>query len=665
MKFPKYGANAQGALLQAQELDSDTLRPYAEVRDRNQTIQKKGEFLYVEVDEPAVESLRVGPFWLSIANGTLGRTHARLPYDLYAEPIDISRSDFWGRTPDNQPLRGERDIINVGGGYVASLAFSATEETAWPVLWHIDSLDQIPVEAGTPNIGPRANVKFESYSWRANYQPIGVYGEIAPSLFPAGKDAQGRYWFGVMSIDYQESERQNRTVFAVHMGNTKDRLLQRVVLPNPPRHPGLRPQENEQWLTPTIVGIDSTLFGFSPKVFCVGVGHLMVIMVPREPIPLRRDRDLGDATSLPTAAMAAADLAAPFEFSTAIPAALPPDSAPYLLRSRDFGATWTMEKADWLNPPSYQVGIFYDARITSGPSQGAAVRYIDGETYDGYLFNMKIEAVPKLGQSFSLATQIGGGRIALFYPCLRDTSTGDNRPTNLCVGLWVSDTSGQNFVRKAWPGDRIMPALNDVMGNTLTAPHQVICLTPWLTGRQLSAGPGSLFIDTVLRHPWDKGQKDTIYPAGNQRTVLVSLDYGDSWVEQPVPAEARPFFSTWAGYVALLDPAGTNTSLRYRAPWPETQFVVAKPRAVPTSGGPPVPAELWFFVLETDVVVLWKTTERFDTWERMYAVGLTGALMFSDLAVGTPQPLFVGDDGDSGEYLSRLHVGYPAMGEEK
>ncbi|MEG2881259.1 MAG: hypothetical protein RR928_24650, partial [Comamonas sp.] len=67
MKFPKYAAEAQGALLQAQALDADALRPYAEVRDRDQTIQKKGEFLYVEVDEPAVESLRVGPFWLSIA----------------------------------------------------------------------------------------------------------------------------------------------------------------------------------------------------------------------------------------------------------------------------------------------------------------------------------------------------------------------------------------------------------------------------------------------------------------------------------------------------------------------------------------------------------------------------------------------------------------------
>ena len=229
----------------------------------------------------------------------------------------------------------------------------------------------------------------------------------------------------------------------------------------------------------------------------------------------------------------------------------------------------------------------------------------------------------------------------------------------------MSDANGENFVRKPWPGDTIRPALNDVMGNTLTTPHQVICLTPWLTGRQLSAGPGSLFIETVVRHPWDRGQKDTIYPAGNQRTVLVSLDFGDSWIEQPVPDEARPFYDTWPQYVALLDPSGSNPTMRYRAPWPETQFVVAKPRVVPASGGQPTPAELWFFVVETDVVVLWKTNERFDAWEKMFFVGLTGALMFSDLAVGTPQPLFVGDDGDSGEYLSRLHVGYPAMGEEK
>lgn len=51
MKFPNYGPGAQGALLQANALAADELRPYAEQRDRDQTIYKLGEHLYVERDE--------------------------------------------------------------------------------------------------------------------------------------------------------------------------------------------------------------------------------------------------------------------------------------------------------------------------------------------------------------------------------------------------------------------------------------------------------------------------------------------------------------------------------------------------------------------------------------------------------------------------------------
>ncbi|UIS65490.1 hypothetical protein [Acidovorax phage AP1] len=659
MKFPKYALGAQGSLLVAQALDADRLRPYAEVRDREQTVQKKGEFLYVEVDEETQEAERIGPFWLSIATGTRARTHSRPPYDVDEEPFEIGTTDFWGKAADGATKWGERDTVYVGGGYTACLMFSAIEGKAWPMLWHVDRLDQRPIEAGTPDMPARANVSFLSYGWEGTYQPFGSYGELAPSLFAAGKDDAGRYWFGVLTLDPAESTKQGRTVYAVWVGNTKDRVLTRVEVPHPPRHPNLAPDEQPAWIEPTVVSTDTTLLGFSPKVFCVGPGHLLAVLVPRDPVLRGRYRDFGAGPVL-TPAEAEADTGAQPLYSRQIWSPLPPDSAPYLLRSRDFGRTWALEKAEFLNPPSFQAGISYQGEITSGPGTGFSVTYVDGQTYDGYQFNLKTDLIPKLGQSFVLAAQIGGGRVALFYPRVLDESSGITQARNLGVGLWISDTNGEGFTRQPWPGDTIHPALNDVLGTPgLSTPHKVICLTPWLTGRQLSAGSGSLFIDTVMRHPWDKGQKDTVYPAGHQRTVLVSLDGGSSWVERAVPAEARPFVETWGKYVALLDPAGTNPTMLYREPWPETQFVVAKPRT-DTS-----PAELWFFVVETDVVWVWKTNERFDAWERMYSFTLEGALMFSDLAVGTPQPLFVGDDGDSGEYLSRQNIGYPAMGEEK
>lgn len=659
MKFPKYALGAQGSLLQAQALAADPLRPYAEVQDREQTIQKKGEFLYVEVDEQTQEAERLGPFWLSIATGARARTHSRPPYDVDEEPFEISRKDFWGKAADGAARWGERDAVYVGGGYSACLMFSAIEGKAWPMLWHADSLDRQPIEAGTPDMPARANVSFLSYGWDGSYQPFSTYGELAPSLFAAGKDEAGRYWFGVLTLDPVESGRQQRTVYAVWIGNTKDRVLQRVELPHPPRHPNLRPDEQPAWIEPIVVTTESTLLGFSPKVFCVGPGHLLAVMVPRDPVLSGRYRDFGAGPVL-TPAQAEGDTGAQPVYSRRIEAPLPPDSAPYLLRSRDFGQTWALEKADFLNPPTFRMGLSYRGEITSGEAAGYSVNYVDGKVYDGHLFNLRADAIPKLGQSFVLATQIGGGRVALFYPRVLDESSGITQARNLGVGLWISDASGENFARQPWPGDAIHPALGDVLGTAgLDTPHKVLCLTPYLAARQLSAGPDSVFIDTVMRHPWDKAQRDTVYPAGHQRSVLASLDGGRSWVEREVPPEARPFVETWGKYVALLDPAGTNPTMLYREPWPETQFVVAKPRTDRS------PAELWFFVVETDVVWVWRTTERFNTWERMYSIALEGALMFSDLAVGTPQPLFVGDEGDSGEYLSRQHIGYPAMGEEK
>jgi len=659
MKFPKYGPGAQGALLQARALAADHLRPYAEERDRDQTIQKKGEFLYVEVDEEPQEVERIGPFWLSIVSGTVGRTHSRPPYDVDAEPFEIGRVSFWGGSADAASRWGERDAVYVGGGYTACLMFSAAEGKAWPMLWHVDSLDRQPIEAGTPDMPARANVSFLSYGWENTYQPFGSYGELAPSLFAAGKDEAGRCWFGVLTIDAAETYRQERPVFVVYVGNTRDRVLQRVDLPHPPRHPNLAPDLEPAWIAPTVVSTDNTLLGFSPKVFCVGPGHLLAVLVPRDPVLSSLYRDAG-AGPTPSAAQAEVDTGAEPIYSRFNESPLPPDSAPYLLRSRDFGRTWALEKADFLNPPTFRMGLSYRAEITSGAGSGFGVTYVDGGVYDGHVFDLKADAIPKLGQSFVLATQLGGGRIALFYPRMRVEGTGVTQARNLGVGLWISDTNGEHFTQQPWPGDEISPALNDVLGSAgLDTPHQVVCLTPWLTGRQLSAGPGSLFIDTVVRHPWDKGQRDTVYPAGHQRTVLVSLDGGSTWTERAVPPEARPFVETWGQYVALLDPNGTNPTMPYREPWPETQFVVVKPRTDRD------PAELWFFVVETDLLRVWRTTERFDAWERMYSITLIGALMFSDLAVSTPQPLFVGDDGDSGEYLSRQHVGYPAMGEEK
>lgn len=652
MKFPNYDGGAQGDLLIANALDADNLRPYAEVRHRDQIVSKRDMHLHVEeVPIEPVEDTRTGPFYLSLANGSEGRVHLRLPYDPDYEPVEASRTDFWSLYNG----AGERDLVYVGGGYVAGLMYDTGEGRAWPMLWHIDRLDDLPVESGAPNIPARANVSFRSYGWDETYRPAGTVGEITPSLFASGKDSQGRYWFGVMVLDYAETRRQDgRHMFAVLVGNTVDRVLNKVWLPHPPRHPNMPGYRQSMWAKTSVVQYQEWL-GFPSKVQCVGPGDLMVLMTPVEPVLAQVTQDLGDATSLPGPQGASVDSGVrDYSFFDHNP--LPEDSAPYILRSRDFGQTWTATKAEWLNPPTYQYSVFWQGNITGGPQKGDFAQYDMSDNPA-----LSVPVIPTFGGAFWRAVGIGGGRIAIFYPRLRGASKSVLRPSEMGVGMWVSNSDGTDFIRVDWPGDTISPAFAGIPFNDpgMESPHRVICLTPWLTSRPMSAGPGSLFVEVIERHQTEPISSRVKYPTGNARVMLVSQDFGTSWSEQAVPPDARPLKESWMEVVQLIDPAGQNPTLVYRAPQPETQFAVTKPRTDKK------PAELWFAVPELRWVTMWRTNERFDAWEPIYELNLEGALTYSDRAVGVPQLLFVGDDNLSGEYLSRLHVGYPEMGEEE
>lgn len=110
MKFPNYGPGAQGALLQANALAEDGLRPYAEHRDGDQTIYKKGMHIYVERDEEApdeVVSDAVGGVLRMVGHRTEGAVPGyasfkgngedayHLTSDLYVLPGQTDPSATW------------------------------------------------------------------------------------------------------------------------------------------------------------------------------------------------------------------------------------------------------------------------------------------------------------------------------------------------------------------------------------------------------------------------------------------------------------------------------------------------------------------------------------------------------------------------------------------
>lgn len=110
MKFPNYGPGAQGALLQANALAEDGLRPYAEQRDGDQTIYKKGMHLYVERDEEAPDEVisdAVGGVLRMVGHRTEGAVPGyasfkgngedayHLTSDLYVLPGQTDPSATW------------------------------------------------------------------------------------------------------------------------------------------------------------------------------------------------------------------------------------------------------------------------------------------------------------------------------------------------------------------------------------------------------------------------------------------------------------------------------------------------------------------------------------------------------------------------------------------
>lgn len=665
MKFPNYGPGAQGALLQANALDADRLRPYAEQRDGDQVIQRKDMHLYVERDEEEASlPERLPPFFLSASLGDTARRHLRLPHDLGAEGIQAAAQVFF---PGQW---AERDITYVGGGYVLCLMYNTPSAQVWPMLWHVDNLDGAPLHAGDPAITKVSNVMFHDQVNRVGYLPAGESGEIVPSVFAAGKDGQGRYWFGMLALDYQQTAAQGRAMYACYVGNTVGKTLSRVWLPHPPRHADLPPGEQASWrwvASDAITTAGLELHNFSPKVQCVGPGHLLVLLVPKDPVEDLTRADFGVAMP-PTPAQAQAAVGGPQKryVTTGFGRPLPLGSAPCLLRSRDFGRHWSIEKAQFLNPaPSSHGGtLSVQGKYPEDPESSWQFDFSDGEVYDGETFHYRIPSVPCLGFSYWAATQMGGGRVALWYPKKRagesrdltEPSRNTPYPRRVAMGLWLSDARGENFQPAAWPGDAMYLSHGGTFSSTVEvgSAYRSPVFTPWLTTRPRSAGPGSLFVEVATRHPWlTVPAADRIrFPAGHERSMLFTLDGGANWAEQPVPNAARSWGATWQ-----LLPGGADG-----APGPEMQFVVAEPAR---SRPPTAPAQLWLATYEQTGVYLWRTDARFAAWELQSAWEGSAYAGPSSLFVNGAQLLFVGDDNLSGEYLSQLHAGYAEMGEEK
>ena len=425
--------------------------------------------------------------------------------------------------------------VFVGDGYFLCLERSADMKTSRPILLSIDGPEAPLVGATTPGGSPSAanvmgaNVQLNT-PWLMDYARPDGNGEVFPSCMATGwRDETRRYGFAVFGLmdDGETSVRASR--YACIVGNTGTRTATVHILPKPEE----KPYKASWWGVEAIYAPSTTIGGiapFSARCYCVGLGHLLTLLTPQELIASREDGPSGGGYE---------------HFSHNW---LLPGSAPYLLRSRDFGETWTMERADFL--------VADEAPTTT--------HYLT-ESADDFGAPFPLQRVGEYG--YFIATPMGDGRVAIAalgknkaMPAY-DVFTATGHPINSVADrswrFYVSNTLGTGFTNKPWPMDDMRAAPPHIVFDATYAPPRVRSYEhPTFDARvssqrTYSFGPGH-FIFPTIRYGVDLGYTAEYdwgtYPADYPVTVWTTHDAGATWAAERMPDALVPHANGLAAY---------------------------------------------------------------------------------------------------------------------
>lgn len=561
MEFPSRSGGAQGGLI-------------------------KGN-LFAQSGAPVFSHTKHGDSVIHTVNGRIAITRDKqetpppyllLPYYLNSKPrllrtaaqAEISESDIAVSELTAQTITGRG--VFVGDGYFLSMERSADGKTSRPVLLSIDSPDVPMIQATTPGGSPSpdnvmgANVQLNA-DWLLDQAT--ERGEIFPSYMATGwRDSTQRYGFAVFGVvdDGPESFYASRYVCIV--GDTGTRTAKTYFLPTRPDSavPLLRstPVTGEFGETPrpAVLEYKTSWWGcevaYAPnhphtfeladtpgpaRCYSVGRGHLLALLIPQERICSYTERF---------------GLSSGWEVTRGIvtPSWLPPGSSPYLLRSRDFGQTWAMEKADFLvagELPSTDNTVLEALRDASTPPEGPPG--------PGYLEDADFpESLQRVGLcGHFIAAPFGEGRVAVvalgpYEGTIYEDETVHpwDEPWKSTSGrawcFYVSDTSGAGFIRKPFPMDSMRaeePQLMVEAGGITPGPgerdFEMPLFNPWgAAPRAYSFAPGH-FVWSSIKYrvtgatqystQFDWGQYPQDYPV----TVWATHDYGDTWEPSQMP----------------------------------------------------------------------------------------------------------------------------------
>lgn len=434
--------------------------------------------------------------------------------------------------------------VFVGDGYFLCLERSADMKTSRPILLSIDGPEAPLVGATTPGGSPSAanvmgaNVQLNA-PWLMDYARPDGFGEVFPSCMATGwRDEARRYGFAVFGLMDDGPASTMASRYACIVGDTGTRTATVHLLPTLPDSlvPLVRSYvggvgdgpiyeyKTSWWGVEAIYGIPVIPLDEPPcaaRCYCVGPGHLVTLLTAQERTASRVDVS---GTTI----------------GYVSPSWLPVGSAPYLLRSRDFGETWTMERADFL--------VADEAPTTT--------HYLT-ESADDFGAPFPLQRVGEYG--YFIATPMGDGRVAIAalgknkaMPAY-DVFTATGHPINSVADrswrFYVSNTLGTGFTNKSWPMDSMRAGPPHIVFDATYAPprersYEHPTFDAWVSSpRAYSFGPGH-FIFPTIRYGVDLGYTAEYdwgtYPADYPVTVWTTHDAGATWAAERMPDALVP-----------------------------------------------------------------------------------------------------------------------------
>lgn len=464
--------------------------------------------------------------------------------------------------------------VFVGDGYFLCMERSADGKTSRPVLININEPEAPLVGATTLGGSPSPdNVMGANVQLGADWllDKATALGEIFPSYVATGwRDTTRRYGFAVFGVLDDGPRSFYASRYACIVGDTGTRTVKTYFLPTRPdsavpllRSPPVSGNVAGETPRPAILEYKTSWWGcevvYAPyrmslfenddtpgpaRCYCVGRGHLLALLVPQERICSYTEYfGLG-----PTAATT---------IGLVTPSWLPPGSAPYLLRSRDFGETWAMEKADFLvenDPPSADNFVVQALQEASTPPVGP---YPSPYYMENAVIPSALQRVGLCGHF--IAAPFGEGRVAVvalgpYQGAIYEDETVSNwdYPWKSTSGrawcFYTSDKSGAGFTRKSFPMDSMRaeePRLMVHAGGITPGPgergFEMPLFNPWGPApRAYSFAPGHFVWSSIQYRvtgatPGSSDFEWGKYPEDYPVTVWVTYDYGETWAPNRMP----------------------------------------------------------------------------------------------------------------------------------